>query len=371
MSGIATPDTGDLLYSDTEDELRASVRALLTKSAPWDAVLARTESPETTDSALWRALVHEVGCTALSVSEQFDGGGASWREVAVVAEELGRAVAPVPFLGHSLAIALLQELQQTELLGRLARGELTATVAIPFGAPAAVPGAEIEVTDGRLSGTIRTVADALVADVLLVPVADAVYVVAAHADGLSRNAIVSLDMTRPLADLVLDGVAATPATTNRDVAAALTRTRQIGSALLASEQLGAAEKCLEMTVEYLLVRRQFARTIGSYQALKHRAADVWVAITQAKAVARYAAECAATDSADLPVAAALAKAHCSEVVQQAAEECLQLHGGIGFTWEHPTHLYLKRAKSSALALGGPAYHRGVLSTLIDLDGADQ
>ncbi|MGV0834411.1 acyl-CoA dehydrogenase family protein [Mycolicibacterium thermoresistibile] len=371
MSAIATPETGDLLYSDTEDELRASVRALLDKTAPWDAVLNRTESEETTDTALWRALVHDVGCTALSVSEQFDGPGASWREVAVIAEELGRSVAPVPFLGHSLAIALLQDLQQEELLRQLGRGEVTATVVVPFGTPEAAPGAGVEVIDGRLSGTVRTVADSLTADILLVPVGDAVYVVAADADGLARNAIVSLDMTRPLADLVFDAVAATPAATDRDVAAALEHTRQIGAMLLASEQLGVAEKCLEMTVEYLMVRRQFARTIGSYQALKHRAADVWVAITQAKAVARYAAECAATDSPDLPVAAALAKAHCSEVVQQAAEECLQLHGGIGFTWEHPTHLYLKRAKSTALALGGPAYHRTVLSTLVDLDGADQ
>ncbi|MDN5751030.1 MAG: acyl-CoA dehydrogenase, partial [Pseudonocardia sp.] len=228
-----------------------------------------------------------------------------------------------------------------------------------------------ELRDGRLSGTVRGVADAGTAHVLLVPVGDAVYAVGSEADGLARHEIVSLDMTRPLVDLVLDGANARLVAQGPQVRDAVSDALRIGAVLLASEQLGLAERCLDMTVEYLVIRRQFGRVLGSYQALKHRLADLWVLITQARAVVRYAAECAATDSPDLPVAAALAKAHCSVVVQQAAEECIQMHGGIGFTWEHPAHLFLKRAKSSAIALGTAERHRAALAGLVDIPGAER
>jgi len=363
----ATPRTGDLLYSEIEEDLRASVRALLEKRSPWDAVLARTESAETTDRELWALLAGEIGCAALAVPEAAGGAGASWREAAVVAEELGRAVAPVPFLGSAgIAVALLLELDQRDLLSGIADGSVVAAVAVPFATP---PGAATEwadVSGDRISGVVRGVADAAVADIFLVPTADALYVVDAEAPGLRRTEIVSLDMTRPLVDLVFDGVPARRLAAGAPVSEALTAALRIGAVLLASEQLGVAERCFAMTVQYLTLRRQFGRILGSYQALKHRVADLWVLITQAKAAARYAAECAATASLDLPVAASLAQAHCSTVAQQAAEECVQLHGGIGFTWEHPAHLYLKRAKSSAIALGTPEQHRIILAGLVNI-----
>ncbi|ROS32160.1 acyl-CoA dehydrogenase family protein [Amycolatopsis thermoflava] len=363
----ATPRTGDLLYSEIEEDLRASVRALLEKRSPWDAVLARTESAETTDRELWALLAGEIGCAALAVPEAAGGAGASWRETAVVAEELGRAVAPVPFLGSAgIAVALLLALDQRDLLSGIADGSVVAAVAVPFATP---PGAATEwadVSGDRISGVVRGVADAAVADIFLVPTADALYVVDAEAPGLRRTEIVSLDMTRPLVDLVFDGVPARRLAAGAPVSEALTAALRIGAVLLASEQLGVAERCFAMTVQYLTLRRQFGRILGSYQALKHRVADLWVLITQAKAAARYAAECAATASPDLPVAASLAQAHCSTVAQQAAEECVQLHGGIGFTWEHPAHLYLKRAKSSAIALGTPERHRTTLAGLVNI-----
>ena len=139
-----------------------------------------------------------------------------------------------------------------------------------------------------------------------------------------------------------------------------------GFALLASEQVGVATWCVESTVDYLKTRYQFGRLIGSYQALKHRVADMWVDATQARAVARYAADCLATGSDDLPVAAAVAQAFVGPVAVRSAEECVQLHGGIGFTWEYPIHLYLKRAKSDSLAYGSAAVHRAALATLVDL-----
>ncbi|MBN9739233.1 MULTISPECIES: acyl-CoA dehydrogenase family protein [unclassified Pseudonocardia] len=365
---MSTPVTGDLLYSEIEDDLRATVRSVLDKRSAWSDVLERTESDTPVDRELWLALGTDVGCSSLAIPERFGGAGASWRESAVVSEELGRAVAPVPFLGTAVAGALLLELGEEELLPQIASGELGAAVAVPFGATAGVSGVPVTVDGRTLYGSVRGVADALVADVLLVPVGDALYAVGSESEGLVRTPVVSLDMTRPLVDLSFDGVSARPVARGPNVPAAVDAALRIGAVLLASEQLGVAERCLDMTVEYLGVRSQFARVLGSYQALKHRLADLWVLITQARAVARYAAECAAVGSPDLPVAAALAQAHCSVVVQQAAEECVQLHGGIGFTWEHPAHLYLKRAKSSAIAFGTPERHRAVLADLIDLPG---
>jgi alkylation response protein AidB-like acyl-CoA dehydrogenase len=139
-----------------------------------------------------------------------------------------------------------------------------------------------------------------------------------------------------------------------------------GAAMLASEQLGTAQRCLDMTVAYVKERRQFARPVGSFQALKHRLADVWVQLTQARAAARYAAACLADGSPDAPVAVALAKAACGDAAVHAAQECVQMHGGIGFTWEHPAHLLLKRAKSGAMAFGTPDRHRAALAALVNL-----
>ena len=139
-----------------------------------------------------------------------------------------------------------------------------------------------------------------------------------------------------------------------------------GAGVLAAEQLGLAQRCLDMTLAYVKERRQFARPVGSFQALKHRLADVWVAVSQARAASRYAAACLAAGDPDAKVAVAVAKAYCSETAVHAAQECIQLHGGIGFTWEHPAHLYLKRAKADSIAFGTPDAHRAVLAGLVNL-----
>ena len=364
---VTTPETGNLLYTDIEDDLRQSVRSLLDKRCQWGDVLARTESAELIDTRLWGTLAGELGCAAMPVPEDLGGAGGSWREAAVVAEELGRAVAPVPFLGSAgIATALLLELRVTELLAQIAAGEATAVVTIPFATtPSGAVETSVEVSGDRLRGTVSGVVDAGSADILLVPTAAGLFQVTV--DDATVTESVSLDMTRPISDITFDDAPARKiADAGSELDQAVAKALHIGAVLLASEQLGLAERCLDLTVEYLATRRQFARLLGSYQALKHRLADVWVLITQARAVARYAAECAATGSPDLPVAVALAQATCSEVAQQAAEECIQLHGGIGFTWEHPAHLYLKRAKADAIGLGTAAAHRTALADLIDV-----
>ncbi|MQY09097.1 acyl-CoA dehydrogenase family protein [Actinomadura macrotermitis] len=345
----------DLLYSEIEDDLRAGVRALLDDKCPWTGVLAGTEKDQPFDAALWGALTG-MGVTALPVPEEDGGAGASWRETAVVMEELGRAVAPVPFLGSAV-------LATAALLACGARVDGLAVLAVPLSTAPGAFAPSVRAEDGALTGEVTSVEGGLAAQVLLVPAGDGLYAVDA-ADAV-RTPVTSLDMTRRLADVAFT---AAPARRIGD-ASAVEAALAAGAAMLASEQLGLAERCLETTIAYLKTRYQFGRPVGSYQALKHRLADLWAAVTQARAVARYAAACLADSDPDTPVAIAVAQAHCSAVAVRAAEECVQMHGGIGFTWEHPAHLYLKRAKAGALALGTPDRHRAALARLAGLPPA--
>ena len=280
-----------------------------------------------------------------------------------------------------------------DLLRRMADGGVTAALAVEFAArpgltggteghppasqqsapfPAAVrvagPGGLAAGTI-RLRGTIPAVADALPADVLLVPaegVPNAVYLVEATAPGVHRTPVVSLDMTRQLCDISLDDAPARQIAVAAAAEAAVDAGLTAGAAVLAAEQLGLAQRCLDMTVGYLKERHQFARPIGSFQALKHRLADLWTMITLARAASRYAAACLADGDPDAPVAVALAKSACCEAAVTAAQECVQLHGGIGFTWEHPAHLYLKRAKAASVGFGTPGAHLAALAGLVNL-----
>lgn len=356
----------DLLYSDVEEDLRSSVRSLLADRSPWSHVLKRAETSETYDLELWRTLGTEMGLAGLLIPESLGGAGASAREAAVVLEELGHAVAPVPFLGSAVvATTALLHCGDAELLPLLAFGDRTAALAVPFSARTSE--GFLATADGdRLYGRITSVGDALPADLLLVPTADGLFAVDASADRVTVTPVVSLDLTRQLADVTLDGATGRRVADGAAASAAVDAALLAGSALLASEQVGVAVWCVESTVDYLKTRYQFGRLIGSYQALKHRVADMWVDATQARAVARYAADCLATESDDLPVAAAVAQAFVGPVAVRLAEECVQLHGGIGFTWEYPIHLYLKRAKSDSLAYGSAAVNRSALADLVDL-----
>jgi alkylation response protein AidB-like acyl-CoA dehydrogenase len=373
----------DLLYSEDETALREAVRGLISDQGGWPEVLARMESTQAYDTGLWQKLAQQVGCAGLLVPEDAGGAGASYREAAVVAEELGRSLAAVPFLGSAvMATTALLSVGDGELLAEVAGGAVTAALAVPF---ATVPGSRPAPTvriDGpaagdapgtyRLTGTVTGIADALPADVLLVP-ADGVpyglYVVRADEAGVTAAPVSSLDMTRQLCDLTLDGAPARQLAAGEPARQAVEAALAAGAGILASEQLGMAERCLELTVAYLKERHQFARVVGGFQALKHRLADFYVSVVQARAVARYAADCLATGSPDAPVAIALAKATCSDTALKAAQETIQLHGGIGFTWEHPAHVFLKRAKADSLALGSADAHRASLAVLADLPPA--
>ncbi|MFB7373402.1 acyl-CoA dehydrogenase family protein [Streptomyces sp. NPDC056222] len=352
----------DLLYSETEDDLRAAVRSLLADRADPSVVLGRIESGDPYVPGLWKSLAGDMGAAGLLVPEKLGGQGASHREAAVVLEELGRAVTPAPYLTSAVvATEILLALDSesgpvAELLAGLAGGRTVAVLAVPLSAdPDAVPP-----TTGRVTG----VADAAAADVLLVPRADGLYAVpAAEA---TVEAQTPLDLTRPLAAVTTDGTSGTRLADADMARAAVRRGLLAGAGLLASEQLGLAEWCLEETVRHTRERYQFNRPVGSFQALKHRMAQLWLEVVNARAAARAAADALATGSADAPLTVAVAQAYCSKVAVHAAEECVQLHGGIGMTWEHPAHLALKRAKSDQIALGSAGRHQDTVAALVGL-----
>ncbi|MGD0241423.1 MAG: acyl-CoA dehydrogenase family protein [Streptosporangiaceae bacterium] len=376
----AKEDLPDLLYSDTERALSDALASLLADRGGVDSALKRIESAQTYDDKLWATVAGDLGCAGLLIPERDGGAGASYREAAAAAEVLGAHVAPVPFLGSAVVAtaALLSVASQGDLLAKMAAGGVTAALAVPFAtAPGAYPNL-VRVAGprpgdaagtARLRGLVAGVADALPAGVLLVPadgVPHGLYLVDVAAEGVGKAPVTSLDMTRQLCDLSFDDAPATLIASGPAAGRALDAALAAGAGMLAAEQLGLAQRCLDMTLAYVKERKQFARPVGSFQALKHRLADLWVSITQARAAARYAAACLATGDPDAKVAVALAKACCSDVAVNAAQECVQMHGGIGFTWEHPAHLYLKRAKADSIAFGTADAHRAALASLVDL-----
>ena len=328
-----------------------------------DAVTAMYDGDRSVVTGLWSSLAADLGLAGLLVPEAAGGAGASAREAAVVMEEFGRFVAPVPFLTSAVIATTLLRDTGLPVLDDLASGSRTAALAVPFSASPydALPDLAVD-PDGRVSGQITSVAGALEADVILVPADGGVHLVAAEAAAVAP--VVSLDMSRQLADVTFDLAAAVrvDGLGEADVRCAL----ETGAALLASEQAGVAARCLESTVDYLKIRRQFGRVVGGFQALKHRLADLYVGVEGARAAARNAVAAVAADDPDAPLATAVAQAFCSDLAVLAAEEAVQLHGGIGMTWEHPTHLYLKRAKADQIALGTAGRHRSRLALLADL-----
>ena len=364
----------DLLYSDTEEALRDSVRRLFADRCPPELVAraydADAPAPQVF-SDIWRTLAAELGVAGLLVPESLGGAGASAREAAVVMEEIGRAVAPVPFFSSAvLATVALLRVGETETLSELAKGALTAALVMPLSTAPGDPVLGVSIGANGLAGQVSSVAGAGEADVLVVPVAGPdgleLHTVSRTAAGVEVLPLLALDMTRPLADVRFSGAASSrvgPADTS---VAGIEAALETGAALLASEQLGLAQWCFDTTLAYAKERKQFGRAIGSYQAIKHRLADLWFEVSAATSAARYAADTCARGDADATVAAAVAQAYCSGIAVHVAEECVQLHGGIGMTWEYPAHLYLKRAKSDQLALGTAYRHRSRLAELVDL-----
>ena len=305
-----------------------------------------------TEATAWKRLTGELGLTALGVDERFGGMGGTLAEVAIAAEEVGRVLLPVPYLSTALAGTVLsggdREVAERFLPG-IVSGTLTAAFSFEEG---------ITAQAGRLSGTARHVLDGAEAGLFLVSVAGTRYAV--RAEDAIVEPVATLDQTRSQASVTFRESPAL--VVGPDVGQAVNLMR----ILIAAESTAAAEHCLHTTVAYLNTRRQFGRAIGSFQALKHRCADLAVAIASARATVLAAVSAATADTMDTGVLAPLAKLHCTNVFWQAAAEMVQLHGGIGFTWEHEAHRYLKRAKTSQLLLGSPSALRCLIGDLAGL-----
>ena len=356
--------------SAEQEELRASVRRFLTDRAPLPRVRALMDDGET-DWAVWEQAGTQLGLQGLAIPEGYGGAGFSFAEQAVVLEEFGAALYGGPYLASAVlaATALLaspDEGARRGLLPGIASGQTVATLAFTEDGgswdPAAIRLSAVK--DGaawRLDGHKSFVLDGATAGlILVVATTDAglsLFAVDAGAAGLGRAALPALEFSNTPARLI--GAEGQGWTT-------LGKVLDLAAVALAAEQVGGAQKCLDMSVDYAKVRVQFGRPIGSFQAIKHKCADMLLEVESAKSAAYYAGWAAAELNDELPTVASLAKAYCSDAYFHAAAENIQIHGGIGFTWEHDAHLYFKRAKASELFLGDGAYHRERLADRIGL-----
>ncbi|MFF7640815.1 acyl-CoA dehydrogenase family protein [Streptomyces canus] len=375
----------DFAFSEEQEELGRTVRTFLADTSPETETRRLMETPEGFDRALWLRMGTELGLQGLAVPEEYGGAGCGPVEVGVVMEEMGRALVCAPFLSSAvLATTTLlrcaDEDARKRLLPGLACGELVGTLALTEdSARWDAAGVRLTARESKgswlLTGHKTFVLDGATADVVLTVARTeddtgdgiGVFCVEGDAAGLTRAPLPTMDPTRRQARLDYQDVPATRLRTHGDGWDLVSEVLDRAAVALAAEQVGVASRALDMAVEYAKVRHQFGRPIGSFQAVKHLLADVLLEMESARAAAHYALLASENEDPELPAVASLAKAFCSDACVQATQENIQVHGGIGFTWEHPAHLYLKRAKTSQLLFGDPAYHRELLARRIGME----
>ena len=371
----------DFAFTDEQDALRATVRRFCEERSPSTEVRRLMETPEGFDPDVWKQLSHELGVTGIHIPEDEGGQGFSFVELTIVLEELGRALLGTPFFSSlCLAANAIRNAgtpdERRALLEPIASGDLRAALAFtePNGLWDA-DGVTLESDGLMLSGTKTYVVDGHTADLIVVVARQpgtkgtegiTFFTVPSDAAGLTRTPLDTLDMTRKQAELTFDRVTATTLGQPGAGWPALRKTLEQAAVCLAAECVGGSEKTMEMAVQYAKDRYQFGRPIGSFQAIKHKCADMLLRLESAKSAAYYAAWAAADDNEELTVASSLAKAYCTEAYFANSRENIQIHGGIGFTYEHDCHLYYRRAKSSELLLGDPTYHRERIATALGI-----
>jgi len=355
----------DFDFSDDQNTLRESARRFLTDRCPRDAVRRILEGAAPFDRDLWRG-VADMGWTGITIPEEHGGLGLGHLDLCVIAEEMGRVLAPVPFAStvYLFAEALMlagSAAQQARYLPRIAAGELIGCLGLAEGAQAPSPrNIEARVEGGRLTGTKTAVTDGDIADAAVVvarssaergPRGLSLYLVDLTGPGVTRTTIKTIDPTRSHAQIGFDGAPAELLGAAGDGWALVEKLFDRAAVLFAFEQVGGAQVCLEMAKDYALSRYAFGRQIGSFQAIKHKLADMYVAVELARSNAYYGAWALSTDAAELPVAAAGARVAATDAQWLASKENIQVHGGMGYTWETDCHLHYRRAKHLGLALG--------------------
>jgi acyl-CoA dehydrogenase len=357
----------NLDFSDEQNELGAELARLLAARDGRRTARAALEGGSPYDAALWREL-GELGWLSASLPEQVGGQGLGYEMLCRIALEIGRSMASVPIVSSIFlaaeALVLFGSMEQKDrYLRPLAAGERVGALAIAEHlGPLGPDRVRATVSGGELHGHKSAVADGMIADLLVVVArADDVpglFLVDPHAAGVTREARMSIDPSYRLADVRFDGVGAEPLATSdwSDVHRLLIR----AAVPIAFEQLGAADAALDMSVSYAKDRWAFGRPVGSFQAIKHKLADVWIANELARSNAYYAAWALAADAPELPLAAATARVSANEALERASRELIQVHGGIGATWEHDAHLFYRRAQQLSLMVGGTAQWAGHL-----------
>jgi len=367
-------------FTEEQDALRAGMRRFLRDKSPEPEVRRLMASDDGYDPAVWKQLADQLGLQSLIIPEQFGGSGYSYVELMIVLEEMGNALLCAPYystiaLATNALLTSGDRAAQADYLPSIASGDTIATLAW------VEDDGTWNLTDTRLSAghedgvwTLRGhksfVLDGTVADLLLVvgqaEAGLSLFAVEQDAPGLVRHGLTTLDQTRKQARIEFVDTPARLIGFAGRAHAGLSKTLDLAVVALAAEQVGGAQRCLDSSVSYAKTRFQFGRPIGSFQAIKHRCADMQVEVEAARSAAYYAGWSAAEDAADLAVAASVAKSCCSDAFAAAAAETIQIHGGIGFTWEHPAHLYLRRAKSAELMFGDSPYHRELLAARLGI-----
>jgi acyl-CoA dehydrogenase len=370
-------------FSDDQKMLRDQARKFLTEKCPIKAVRSVLEGTQGHDAALWKGIA-DMGWMGTAIPESYGGLGLGYLELCVVAEELGRVLAPVPFSStvYLLAEALLaagSEEQKQKLLPKIAAGELIGTFARTEGAGAVTPKSiRTSFKGGKLTGKKTAVSDGMDAQyaVVLARASEdagerglALALVDLNGTGVKRRALDSIDPSRKHAEIVFDGAAAEPLGKTGEAWSNAARVLDRAAVLMAFEQVGGADSCLAMAKEYALNRYAFGRQIGSFQAIKHKLADIYIGNELARSNAYYGAWALSTNARDLPLAAAAARVSATQAFDFAAKENTQTHGGVGYTWEFDCHLFYKRSRDLALALGSQRSWKERLVTELEASNA--
>jgi alkylation response protein AidB-like acyl-CoA dehydrogenase len=372
----------DFGFSEEQEMLRESARGLLEKECPSTAVRRLIGDERGYDAELWRKMAG-LGWTGLIVPEAYGGANLSYVDLVLVLEEMGRVLLPSPFIWTAMvAEALIRagsEEQKRSLLPKIAAGELIATVA--WLEPAGLWGADGVTMAARkrgkgftLDGVKLFVNDADLADCLLVAARTGgkgitLFAIERGRAGIAIAPLKTMDSTRRLSEVKFSKVKASAADVVGAVGEGWQTLSEIvdrGKVMIAAEMMGGAQKVLDMSVEYAKVRVQFGRPIGSFQAVQHKCANMMIDVEGAKSAVYYAAWAVSNGVAEAPLAAALAKAAASDAYRRVAADGIQVHGGIGFTWDHDMHLYFKRAKSSEVTFGDASYNRELVAQGINL-----
>lgn len=374
--------------NDARDELRQVVRRFLERHSTESDVRRLMNDQIGYDREVWTLMAGQLGLHGLAIPEKYGGGGFSYEELCAVFEEMGRSLHVSPFFATiALAANSLLESGDEDAMKRylpaIAGGEMIATLAVseehggwdeaavqlraaPTGSGWALSGAKRYVLDAHVSNLLLVVART--GDLRLRDAADGIslFAVDPNSAGCTVDVELTLDLTRKLSRVTFDSTPAVMIGQSGQAWGSVQRALRFAAVALAAEQVGGAQRLLDMTVDYSKMRFQFGRPIGSFQAVKHKLADMLVEIESAKSAAYEAARAVVDRDVDVELSASVAKAFCSDTFYRSAAMAIQLHGGIGFTWEHAAHLYFKRAKSSEFLLGTPSYHRDLVGRAIGL-----